>query len=325
MYLLCSLIALAVGFVLDLLLGDPEWLPHPIRLIGWLIAKLERGLRRLFPKSPRGELWGGVCLVGIVTLLSTAVPLGILVLAYWLHWMAGIVVESIFCYQLLAMRCLQKESMAVARVLKTGNLAAARKQVGRIVGRDTDRLDCAGVTRAAVETVAENTSDGVIAPMLFLAIGGAPLGFFYKAVNTMDSMVGYRNDQYLHFGRAAARLDDVLNFIPARLSAVLMIVSAFLLGFDGRNAFRIWRRDRHNHKSPNSAQTESVCAGALQIQLAGDAWYFGELHQKPTIGASIRPVRVGDIQRANGLLFSTAVLCLLLVIAVKLPLAILFW
>lgn len=325
MILLYSLIALVIGFLLDLALGDPEWLPHPIRLIGWLIGKSEKGLRRLFPKTPCGEFWGGICLVLIVTIVSTAFPLGLLMLSYWLHWCVGIAVESIFCYQLLAMRCLQKESMAVARVLKTGDLPAARKQVGRIVGRDTDRLDVAGVTKAAVETVAENTSDGVIAPLLFMAVGGAPLGFFYKAVNTMDSMVGYRNDSYLYFGRAAARLDDVLNFIPARISALLMIVSAYLLRFDGKGAYRIWRRDRYNHKSPNSAQTESVCAGALQIQLAGDAWYFGQLYKKPTIGDPIRPVRIGDIQRANGLLFGTAVLSLLCVIAVKLPLAILFW
>ncbi len=325
MYLLYSLIALAVGFGLDLAFGDPEWLPHPIRLIGRLISGLERLLRRVFPKSNRGEFWGGVCLVLLVTVIATAAPLGVLMLAYWLHWAVGIAVESVFCYQLLALRCLQKESMAVARVLKTGNLPAARKQVARIVGRDTNRLDAAGVTKAAVETVAENTSDGVVAPLLFLAVGGAPLGFFYKAVNTMDSMVGYRNAAYLYFGRAAARLDDALNFFPSRVSALLMIASAYLMGFDGKGAFRVWRRDRRKHKSPNSAQTESACAGALQIQLAGDAWYFGKLQKKPAIGDPIRPVRVGDIQRANGLLFGTAALALLGVIAVKLPLAILFW
>ena len=168
-----------------------------------------------------------------------------------------------------------------------------------IVGRDTDRLDEAGVAKAAVETVAENASDGVIAPLLFLAVGGAPLGMFYKAANTMDSMVGYKNDKYLYFGRAAARLDDVLNLIPRRVAGVLMCLGAAASGYDGRNAWRIFRRDRKNHKSPNSAHTEAACAGALQLQLAGPSCYFGTLVDKPTIGDDQRPIEALDILRAR--------------------------
>ena len=325
MYLFCSLIALAAGFVLDIFLGDPQWMPHPVRWIGRLISFLEKAIRPRFPKTQRGERLGGLCLVVIVLFVSAGVPLGILMGAYALHPVAGAAVETVFCYWMLAGRCLTKESMAVARALKTGTLEDAQRQVGRIVGRDTEHLTEDGVIRAAVETVAENTCDGVVAPIFFMALGGVPLGFFYKAANTMDSMLGYRNETYRNFGWMAARLDDILNWIPARISAVLMIFSAFMLGFDGRNALKIWWRDRYCHKSPNSAQTESVCAGALRIRLAGDAWYFGELVEKPTIGDPIRPVRVGDIRRANGLLWGTAVLSLLCVVAVKLPLALCFW
>ena len=180
-----------------------------------------------------------------------------------------------------------------------------------IVGRDTEHLTEEGVAKAAIETVAENTSDGVIAPMLYTALGGPVLGFLYKAVNTMDSMVGYKNDKYMYFGRCAAKLDDVVNYIPARISALLMIAVSFLPGkaYDGKGAWRIWRRDRRKHASPNSAQTEAVCAGSLGVQLAGDASYFGKIVKKPTIGDAHRPVEYEDIKRANGLLYRTAILC----------------
>ncbi|MDE6960919.1 MAG: adenosylcobinamide-phosphate synthase CbiB, partial [Lachnospiraceae bacterium] len=220
-------------------------------------------------------------------------------------------------YQLLATRSLKEETMKVYQALKAGDLTGARQAVSMVVGRDTAVLDEAGVTRAAVETVAENTSDGILAPLLFLAIGGAPFGYFYKAVNTMDSMVGYKNDRYLYFGRAAAKFDDVLNYIPARLSAVLMVCAGGLLGMDAGNAFRIYVRDRYNHSSPNSAHTEAVAAGALHIQLAGNAYYFGKLYEKPSIGDPDRPVEYEDIRRANRLLYGTAILGLLLFLAVK--------
>ena len=195
--------------------------------------------------------------------------------------------------------------------LKEHDLPGARYAVSMIVGRDTKNLSEQGVTKAAVETVAENTSDGVIAPLFYLMIGGAPLGFFYKAVNTMDSMVGYKNDKYLYFGRFAAKMDDLFNYIPARLSAFFMILSAFCLGMDGKGALRIYLRDRRKHASPNSAQTEAVCAGALGVQLAGDAYYFGKLYHKETIGDPVREIEAEDIVRAGRLMDGTAVLTLI--------------
>lgn len=304
--------ALGIGFVLDALFGDPHWLPHPVVLIGKWISFLEKQLRRLFPKTPGGERAGGTVLVLLVLLASAAVPWGILWLAGLVHPYLRFAVECFMCYQILAARSLKTESMRVYRKLQEGNLEESRKAVSWIVGRDTENLTMEGVSRAAVETVAENTSDGVIAPMLYLALGGPVLGFFYKAVNTMDSMIAYKNDRYLYFGRTAAHLDDVFNYIPARLSGLFMILASAILGFDGKNAWRIFKRDRYNHASPNSAQTEAVCAGALDVQLAGDAWYFGVLHKKKTIGDPIRPVEPEDIRRANRLMYGTAVIGLIL-------------
>lgn len=298
--------AFVAGYVLDLLLGDPYWLPHPIRLIGWLITKLEKQLYR-----GKNLIRQGMILTMLVLLLTAAVSGILLIGAYVLHPVCGMLVESIMTYQILATKCLKVESMKVYNRLQNGTLEEARTAVSMIVGRDTAVLDEAGVTKAAIETVAENTSDGVIAPMLYLAVGGPVLGFLYKSVNTMDSMIGYKNDRYLYFGRTAARLDDVANFIPARISAWLMIAAAFLLGknFNGKNAYRIYRRDNRNHASPNSAQTEAACAGALGIRLAGDASYFGKIVKKPYIGDDCRMVESTDIKRANQLLYVTAGLC----------------
>ncbi len=301
-----SLAALLLGYLLDLCFGDPDWLPHPIRLIGRLITYTEKILRKCFPKSYRGEFWGGVCLVFVVVLVSTTIPLGILYLAGKISWVLQFIVESIMCYQILATKALKVESMKVYDQLAREDLPMARKAVSMIVGRDTANLTAEGIAKATVETIAENTSDGVVAPLLFTAVGGAPLGFFYKAVNTMDSMVGYKNDRYLYFGRFAAKLDDIFNYIPARLCALLMIGAAFLLKLDGKQAWRIWRRDSRNHASPNSAQTEAVCAGALRIQLAGDAYYFGKLLKKPTIGTPLRAVTYEDIKTTNRLMVATS-------------------
>lgn len=305
-----TLEALVLGFILDLLIGDPHFLYHPIRLVGNLISVAEKGLRKIFPKTEKGELAAGVFLVLIVTGISTAVPCLLLYGARRLNPWLYFAVQTVTCYQLLATRSLKDESMKVCDRLKAEDLPGARYAVSMIVGRDTQVLDETGVTKAAVETVAENTSDGIIAPMLFLAIGGAGLGYFYKSINTMDSMVGYKNEKYLYFGRAAAKLDDVVNFLPSRISALLMIAACTFTGLDRKNAFRIWKRDRFNHASPNSAQTEAVMAGALGVQLAGDAWYFGTLCKKKTIGDAIRPVEYEDIRRANRLLYGTAVLAL---------------
>lgn len=305
------LAVVALGFLLDQVLGDPHWLYHPVRLIGAYISFLEKGIRKLFGEGERALLAGGVVLVILVTGTTAVVSGGILYtcgrISPWLRFLASV----ILCYQLFAVKSLKDESMKVYRELKKDDLEAARYAVSMIVGRDTQVLDATGVAKAAVETVAENTSDGVIAPLIYLAIGGPILGFMYKAINTMDSMVGYKNDKYMYFGRCAAKLDDVVNYIPARISALLMIAVSFLPGkaYDGKGAWRIWRRDRRKHASPNSAQTEAVCAGSLGVQLAGDASYFGKIVKKPTIGDAHRPVEYEDIKRANGLLYRTAILC----------------
>lgn len=311
-------ISLAAGFVADLIFGDPRWLYHPVCLIGKLIAVLEKGIRKIFPKTEKGELAGGVLEVLLVCIFSFGVPAVILHLLYQYVPAAGVILESFWCYQLLATRSLKDESMKVYDRLKNGTIEEARYAVSMIVGRDTKELTEEGVTKAAVETVAENSSDGVIAPMIYMALGGAPLMFLYKGINTMDSMLGYKNDRYLYFGRCAAKLDDVANYIPARISGWLMALAAFFCGLDGKNAVRIYRRDRRNHASPNSAQTEAAMAGALDVQLAGNAYYFGKLYEKPTIGDPIRTVEIEDISRANRLLYGTAVLGMVICLLTRL-------
>ena len=306
------ILAFFFGFLLDLLLGDPYWLPHPIRLIGSLISGLEKKLLGgRTEKDRKKELKKGVLLVFLVLFITFSVSVMLIVGAYNIHPYLGVLVETIMSYQILATKCLKVESMKVYHCLQTEGLEAARKAVSMIVGRDTSVLDEEGVAKAAIETVAENTSDGVIAPMLYTALGGPILGFFYKAVNTMDSMVGYKNEKYLYFGRAAAKLDDFVNYIPARISAYLMICAAFIGGKDysGRDAYKIYKRDHRKHASPNSAQTESVCAGALGIRLAGTASYFGKMVKKPFIGDSLRNVEYEDIKRVNKLMYLTAWLC----------------
>ena len=312
-----SLFALLIGFGIDLLIGDPHSIPHPVVGIGKLISFLEKGLRQMFPKTDGGEIAAGGVLWVLVVVICTALPAGILYLCHRISPWLRLTGESIMCWQILATKALKDESMKVYTALESGDLEKSRHAVSMIVGRDTARLDDAGVTRAAVETVAENTSDGVVAPMLFLALGGAPLGFFYKAVNTMDSMLGYVEPPYKNIGLVPAKMDDLANFIPSRLSALLMIAAGFLLGLDGKNGWQIFRRDRRNHASPNSAQTESVCAGLLGVRLAGDAWYHGVLHKKKYIGDANREITHRDIILVCRLLYLTAFLTLLLCTLVK--------
>lgn len=307
-----SLTAIIAGFILDLIFGDPHWLPHPICLIGNMIGFLERNLRRLLEPGKWALLCGGALMVAIVLVVSFAVPYVILHCAGQLHPWLRWALETVMCYQIFATKCLRDESMKVFTALQSGDLADARVKLSWIVGRDTQNLDEEEVTKGAVETVAENTADGIIAPMLYMFIGGAPLAFLYKGINTMDSMVGYKNDKYLYFGRCAAKLDDLANLIPARITGLVMILASYFLNLDAKNAWKIFWRDRYNHLSPNSAMTESVTAGALNIQLGGDHFYFGKLVHKDTIGDDLRPVRPDDIAAANNLLYMTAVLCLLL-------------
>ena len=312
-----SLVALVMGYILDLIFGDPYWMPHPVRFIGNLISILEKVIRRFMPKTKRGEYIGGIILTVMVVSISMVIPLVIILMAKSINTYLALTVETFMCYQILATKSLKVESMKVYDELAKNDLPSARKAVSMIVGRDTKDLTFSGVAKAAVETVAENTSDGIIAPMIFIAIGGAPMGFFYKAINTLDSMVGYKNEKYINFGRFAAKLDDVVNYLPARISAYQMILSSFFLRYDYKNAFKIYKRDRYNHASPNSAQTESVCAGALDVQLAGNAYYFGKLYEKPTIGDDIREINYDDIKKANRLLYCTSFISIVIISVIK--------
>lgn len=311
------IIALGLGFLLDLILGDPQNFPHIIRFIGNLISALERVLRRAFPKTDTGEFIAGLFLVLLTLAIPTAVTIGVLALCNAVSVYLAIAVEAIICYQMLATKCLKDASMQVYNELVGGDIVRARYAVSMIVGRDTDSLDATGVSKATVETVAENFSDGVLAPMIFMAIGGAPAGIFYKAANTMDSMVGYKNDKYMYFGRVAAIFDDVLNFIPARLGGIIMSLSAVFVGLDCKNALRIFWRDRLKHKSPNSAHTEAATAGALHIELAGANYYFGKIVVKPTIGDADREINYADIMAVNRLMYASAIFSMAIIIAIS--------
>ena len=307
------IVSFSIGVILDLIIGDPYKLPHPIRLIGSLISRLDKkymdeAIKEKIRNDKR-EYAKGVLTVLTIVLSAFLVTLFIVFIAYKTSPIIGIIVEAILTSYCLATKSLKTESMRVYKALIQNDIDGARYAVSMIVGRDTDTLDEKGIIKAAVETVAENTSDGVIAPMLYLIIGGPILGMTYKSINTLDSMIAYHNDRYEYFGKCAAKLDDIVNFVPARLSAYIMIIAAFVCkGFNGKEAYRIFKRDRYNHKSPNSAQTESVCAGALQVRLAGPSYYFGKLVEKPYIGDGTVEINVNDIKRINKLMYLTMVI-----------------
>ena len=320
MKLICAMI---LGFVIDLIIGDPHGIIHPVQIIGWFIDKIKRGMQhmlygcswqevkeRQLERKETAELLCGYVLTFIIVVGTFVVITAILYIAGWIHPWLRFALETFFIYQILATKSLKKESMKVYYKLKEGDLMGARKEISYLVGRDTQELDESEIAKADVETIAENTADGIIAPMFFIALGGAPLGFAYKAVNTLDSMVAYRNDELIHIGHASAKLDDICNFIPARLAAFMMIVAAAILRMDVKGAIKIFKRDRFAHLSPNSAQTEAVAAGALNIQLGGTHNYFGKPVEKPTIGDDIRPVEYEDIKRTNQLLYVSAFLTL---------------
>ena len=301
-----------IGFVLDMILGDPmEW-PHIVRWYGKLIAFLEKKLYRL-----KNKRLAGILLVILVLAIVAFLTIGVEVIAYLIHPVLWLIVDGILCWQCLALKSLKDETIKVYKPLKEHDLEGARYAVSMVVGRDTDKLDEIGVTKACVETIAENTSDGVCAPLFYMGIGTSILACLYKAINTMDSMIGYKNDKYIKFGTAAARLDDIVNFIPARLTALFMILAARMCRMDAANAWKIFRRDRFKHASPNSAQTEAVMAGALDVQLAGDAWYFGELHKKEFIGDPIREIEIKDILRSHRLMKVTAYLMFMVLLIVE--------
>ncbi|MCD8355531.1 MAG: adenosylcobinamide-phosphate synthase CbiB [Clostridia bacterium] len=303
--------AVFLGFLIDCVLGDPENIWHPVMGIGSMISFWKKHLRNWFPKSDRGQFYAGILLWFLVVIPAWLIPCALLWVAGMLHPMVRFVLETIFCWQIFAAKSLKVAALRVYHALKAGDLPLARKYVSWIVGRDTAELNEQQVTKAAVETVAENTSDGVIAPLCFLLVGGAPLGFAYKAVNTLDSMVGYKNDEFLYFGRFSAKMDDVWNFIPARLSGLLFVLCAKPAGLHMRGAWNCFQRDRLQHASPNSAQTESACAGALGVQLAGNAYYFGKRYEKPTLGDDIRPIEPEDIVRTNRLMYWSSVVAVI--------------
>ena len=296
-------LALVTGFLLDCLLGDPEGLYHPVRVIGKYISWLEKRLRALGGNLRISALWLTASTV-LFTMAAVFVLLRLLRLWGWLPWFVG---AALLDWMGLAARSMIKEAYGVEKALGRG-LEAARKQVARIVGRDTQNLNEEEIIKATVETVAENTTDGVISPMLYAFLGGPVLLWGFKATSTLDSMVGYLDEKYRDIGWSSAKLDDVLNFIPARLTALLMICAAFLTGQDGKNAFRIVKRDHANHKSPNCAWSEAAAAGALHIQLGGTHDYFGKPVVKPTIGDADRPAEKKDIHRANLLLYGASLL-----------------
>ncbi|XME04245.1 adenosylcobinamide-phosphate synthase CbiB [Lachnospiraceae bacterium C1.1] len=313
------LTAFIFGFILDLILGDPHYPFHPIVLIGRMISFFEK---ILYPKkrSERKEYISGVVVFFLVVFISSGISFLITAFFYHMTMSAGVLAEAVLTWQCLAMKSLKSESSKVEKAINNDDTEAARKAVSMIVGRDTERLDREGIIKAAVETVAENSSDGVIAPMIFLAIAGPVGGFFYKSVNTMDSMIGYKNDRYIYFGRFAAKADDLLNFIPSRITALLLIVVSRFADeeTDAARAYKIWKRDRLNHASPNSAQGEAAVAGALGIRLAGDAYYFGKLYKKPFIGDDIRKIEAEDISRTNRLMYSASILCFFICILLML-------
>ena len=309
--------AVLLAFILDAFFGDPAWIPHPIVFIGKLISLFEKIYRRIFPDSHKGQLAGGFFLTVTVVAISFAVPFLAVKYLGILDWRLGWALQVFWCWQIFAARSLKKEAMRVYEQIEAGNLEEARKYLGYIVGRDTVDMDFDEIEKAVVETVAENTSDGVTAPMLFMIIGGAPLGFLYKAVNTLDSMVGYKNEKYLYFGRFSAYTDDVFNYIPSRITALAMILGAGLTSMSGKNSWRMWRRDKNKHLSPNSGHLESACAGALGVQLGGDACYFGKLYKKNTLGDDLRPIEADDIRKSITLMYAASVIMLALAESVR--------
>jgi len=295
-----------ISYILDLILGDPHNLPHPVRLIGSVVSLAEKFIRKLLPKNKKYEIIGGLLLVLLISFLSFTIPFYMLLIAEKINHNLKLIIEIYFCYKLIAVKSLKKESMKVYYSLKENNIENARLMLSYIVGRDTKQLDEKHIINATVETIAENTSDGVVAPIFYMALGGLPLMFLYKAINTMDSMVGYKNKKYLYFGKVAAKTDDIANYIPARIAALFMIAASFICKFDYKNAVRIYKRDRLKHSSPNSAHTEAVCSGALNIMLGGDCYYFGKLYKKNYIGDDIRKCQKEDIVKANKLLYVTS-------------------
>ena len=304
-----NLLSIYTGYALDLIIGDPNSFPHPVRYIGKLISMVEKQIRKI-TSSDKGLKIAGFFLWFIVVGVTFCVTSLILQL-FKFNKIIYFVVNTILIYTTLATKCLKDESVKIYKVLKTGDLEKSRIQLSYIVGRDTTNLNEKEIVRATVETVAENTVDGIIAPLFYGFIGGAPLAMGYKAINTLDSTVGYKNDKYYYLGFASAKIDDIANYIPARISVILFTIGNLFLRNDYKNCFKISIRDRKNHKSPNCAFSEGAVAGALGIQLGGTNIYFGETVYKPTIGDKTREIEVQDISRTNKILYATSLTSML--------------
>ncbi|WP_129596155.1 adenosylcobinamide-phosphate synthase CbiB [Anaerophilus nitritogenes] len=300
------MIHICIGYLFDLLFGDPYFIPHPICLIGKCISKTETFLRKLV-KHSKDEKNFGILLTMIIVGSTYGITVAIVFFAKSINIYLGYVIEGFLIFQILAAKSLDKESRKVLNALEKSDIVEARKYLSYIVGRETSNLDEKEIIRATVETIAENASDGVIAPLFYIFIGGAPLGMAYKAANTLDSMVGYKNEKYINFGWASAKFDDLLNYIPARLTAMFMIIGSFYLFYDYKNAIKIVRRDHKNHKSPNCGYPESATAGALNIRLGGTNTYFGQEIYKPTIGDEIDLLEKDHIKKSIKIMYASSV------------------
>lgn len=305
---------LTIGFILDLLIGDPNNPFHPVRGIGLLVSKLETIFRKLLKNSLK---IAGLIVWMITIILTFAITYGIIFVCMKINKYLGIIVQGIIIYFCISAKGLVVEGYKVIKYLNEGNIEKSRKQLSYIVGRDTESLDSKGITRAVIETIAENMSDGVIAPILFAGVFGAAGSMAYKAVNTMDSMFGYKNEKYIKFGYFPAKLDDLFNYIPARVTGILIIISSFFLKRDYKNSFKIYKRDRYNHTSPNSAHPEAAMAGALDIQLGGANYYFGKIVEKPVIGDKIKEIEINDVKKTAEILYLSAVMGFILMVIIK--------
>lgn len=305
---------LVIGYILDLLFPDPRCLYHPVRFIGKTIQIVESLLRN---ENEKNDKFKGFILLGIVMIICYSVPVLILNLCGEISPYLKYAVEVLMVFQILATKSLKVEVMKVYRKIKNCDIQGARKYISYLVSRDTSELTFQDISKASVETVSENITDGVISPIFFLAIGGVPLGFLYKGVSTLDSMVGYKNDKYYNFGFASAKMDDVLNFIPSRISAILILIAILILGYDYKGALKVLKRDRKNHSSPNSPWSEAPVAGALGIQFGGKVQYFGVIHNKPTIGDHKKEADGDDIIKVNRILYTSSILAMIVSIGVK--------
>ncbi|MBN2796797.1 MAG: cobalamin biosynthesis protein CobD [Clostridia bacterium] len=308
------MIQILIGYCTDLVVGDPYFLFHPVRWIGNLIAFLEKYLNQGTPSKRKIK---GIILVLIVTSISFFVPFMLLILAFKIHLLLGIMLESFMIFQIMATKSLDFETKKVYKALLAKDIVLARKEMSYLVSRDTHQMSEEDIVKAGIETISENLADGVISPLIFIILGGGPLGWLYKSINTMDSMVGYKNERYENFGWAAAKLDDLVNYVPARLTSLFILIAGFFLRLDIKNGIRILKRDRRNHSSPNSAYPESAVAGLLRIQLGGKATYFGKTSLKPTMGDAIKPIEISDMKKTSNILYLTSLVAFVVLMSIK--------